>query len=219
MHTKYSGCGNLELASILKIAKKRKLDGLAVTDHDVFTGAKKLFELNKDKNFEVIKGMELSTKNGHILTYFLQKEIKSRSFPEIFDEVKEQDAMLFIAHPFDFIRENSSKDFILKNKAKIDGIEVLNARYLVPWSNWQAEKFSKKYNLGIVGGSDAHFSMELGRVKTCFNSDLRKELRKRQVIIKGNLLCGSIGNFLTVAKKIREGDFTSIKKFLKKNSY
>jgi len=214
MHTKYSKCSNLELQTILKIAKKRGLSGVAITDHDTFVGAQKLLQLNMDKNFEVILGEELSTKHGHILVYFLQKEIKSRNFLEIVDEAREQDALIMVAHPFDFLREYSSKEFILQNKKYLDGIEILNARSIVPWSNWQARIFALRHNLGISGGSDAHFSIEIGRVQTCVKDDLRKALKKKQVVIKGNTLYGPVGNFLTVSKKFRDRDFTSISKFL-----
>lgn len=214
MHTKYSQCSNLELSTILKIAKKRKLDGVAITDHDVFTGAQKLFALNKDKNFEVIRGEELSTTYGHLLVYHLQKEIKSRDFLGIVDEVQEQDALLLVAHPFDFLREHTSKQFILGHKNDLDGIEIFNARSLVPWSNGQAKALAQQHALPFIGGSDAHFWMEIGRVRTCFEGDLRSALKKRKIKILGNSLFGPWGHFLTLTKKFQEGNFRSITKFL-----
>ena len=199
-HTKYSSCSNLELQTILKVAKKCRLDGIAITDHDTYIGAQKLFQLNTDKNLEIIKGEELSTEYGHLLVYFLEKEIKSRKFPEILDEIKQQDALLFVAHPFDFIREHSSKKFILKHQKDIDGVEILNARAIVPWSNKKAQHIVKKHDLGFIGGSDAHFSIEIGRVRTCCEGDLRKALKKREVKIIGNCLYGPLGNFLTLTR-------------------
>ena len=46
IHSKYSACSNLKLKIILKFAKKRKLDGIAVTDHNTMKGALQLKKLN-----------------------------------------------------------------------------------------------------------------------------------------------------------------------------
>ena len=202
MHTKYSRCSNLELQSILKIAGKKKVDGVAITDHDTFIGAQKLFQLNKDKNFEVIRGMELSTKYGHLLAYYLQKEIKSRNFLEIVDEIKEQDAVLVHAHPFDFLREYAPKGFLKANYKHFNALEVLNARAIVPWSNMQAKQFALKHQMTQIGGSDAHFLMEIGRVRTCFEEDFKKALKKKQISIKGHQIYSPIGHALTLVKKL-----------------
>ena len=55
VHTKYSvKCGYMEPAELLKVTKKRGLNGIAVCDHNTIEGALLAKKLNKDKNFEVI---------------------------------------------------------------------------------------------------------------------------------------------------------------------
>ena len=39
MHTHYSKCSNLKPDTILKLAKREKLDGIAITDHHEIKGA------------------------------------------------------------------------------------------------------------------------------------------------------------------------------------
>ena len=80
MHTHYSKCSNLKPEILLKIAKKRGLNGIAITDHNVVEGALKVKKLNKDKDFEVIVGEEISTDAGEVLAYYLNKEIKKGKF-------------------------------------------------------------------------------------------------------------------------------------------
>ena len=75
-HTNYSKCSNLKPEILLKIAKKRGLNGLAVTDHHKIKGALKVSKLNRDKNFEVIIGEEVTTDFGEVLAYYINKEIK-----------------------------------------------------------------------------------------------------------------------------------------------
>ena len=65
---------------LLKTAKKRGLNGIAVTDHYTLEGALKVKKLNKDKDFDVIVGDEISTADGDVLAYYLHKPIKSTDF-------------------------------------------------------------------------------------------------------------------------------------------
>ena len=67
VHTNYSKCSNMKLEVLLKTAKKRGLNGIAVTAHNTIEGALKAKKLNKDRNFEVIVGEEVSTAQGDVL--------------------------------------------------------------------------------------------------------------------------------------------------------
>ena len=48
MHTCYSKCSNLRPEILLKTAKERGLNGIAVTDHNKIEGALKIKGLNKE---------------------------------------------------------------------------------------------------------------------------------------------------------------------------
>jgi len=86
VHTKYSKpCGHMEPATLLKIAKKRNLDGVAVCDHNTTKGALAVRKLNKDQNLEVIPGIEIKTQYGDVLLYYVQEEIKSYDLFEMLD--------------------------------------------------------------------------------------------------------------------------------------
>ena len=73
MHSVYSD-GTLTIKKLLDYAKSKRLDIIAITDHDSTEGVNEAIEYGKEINIKVIPGIELSTEhNGesvHILGYF-----------------------------------------------------------------------------------------------------------------------------------------------------
>ena len=65
IHSIYSdGYGRIE--EILRIAKLKNLDGIAITDHNTIKGYLKAKQINNDKQFIIIPGIEVETDAGHI---------------------------------------------------------------------------------------------------------------------------------------------------------
>jgi predicted metal-dependent phosphoesterase TrpH len=161
VHSKYSGDSLSEPREIINWAKRAGLSGVAVVDHGTIKGGEAVARLNRDSDFLVITGAEIKTDRGEIIGYFLNDEIKSRSIMDAIDEMKEQDALISIPHPFDTFRFNR-----LKNPedvaSYVDSVEVYNSRCLLDSSNKKALKFSKKHDLGATAGSDAHHIEEIG---------------------------------------------------------
>jgi len=201
-HTYYSACSNNKPGLLLKILKKKGYNGIAVTDHDEIRGALKVKSLNKDKNFEVIIGTEVDTDVGDVLCYYLNSKIKSSNFYEVVDEVRKQDGLIVIPHPFR-LSINPKHTFgipLKKIKNKIDAVECFNARML-PGSNGKAQKAAKKLNITGTGGSDAHFWFEIGTAYTRFNGSFRDALKKKKTEYGGSILVGSTGGFLSFLRK------------------
>jgi len=197
-HTYYSKCSNLKPEILLKIAKKKGLNGIAVTDHNTTKGALAVKKLNKDKNFEVIIGEEVDTNFGDVLAYYLNKEIKTHDFFTLVDEVKKQNGLISIPHPFRMSINYKSKFRypIAKIKDRIDAIECFNARML-PGNNEKAQKLAKKLNIPGTGGSDAHFKLDIGRAYTIFdnNFNLRKALKQNKTRYEGTIMFGALSGF------------------------
>ena len=208
-HTHYSHCSNLRPELLLKTAKKAGLNGIAVTDHNTIKGALKVKKLNRDRNFEVIIGDEVRTNYGDVLTYCLNKEIKSREFFSVIEEVRKQGGLIAIAHPFRIsVNPHSRFSFpIEKIKDKIDAIECFNARML-PGNNRKAQELAKKLNIAGIGGSDTHFKFEVGRAYTMFNGNLRHALKNKKTSYEGTILYGPFGGLLSFLRNrlIKEGD-------------
>ena len=201
-HTHYSSCSNLKPEILLKNIKKKGMDGIAVTDHHTIKGALKVKKLNKDKDFEVIIGEEVSTNYGDVLTYYLQKEIKSREFFSVVDEIRSQNGLIIIPHPFrkSLYKSHKFKYPIEKIKNKMDAIECFNARML-PGNNEKAQALAKNLNIAGTGGSDAHFRFEISRAYTIFDGTLREALKKKKTKYEGTILYGSTGGLLSFLRK------------------
>ena len=89
IHSKYSSDGVLDPEKIVKIAAKRGLNGVAITDHNTITGGLKAKNYETE-DFKVIVGSEISTERGEIIGLFLKEEIKPGNVQEVISEIKEQ---------------------------------------------------------------------------------------------------------------------------------
>lgn len=178
VHSKYSKDSLLAPGRIIKIAKKRGLDGIAVTDHDTIKGG---LAANKiDKDF-VIVGAEMKTEYGDVIGLFLKEEIKSNNFIEVVEAIKEQDGVVVLAHPF-----RKGIKFPADLLKYVDLIEGFNARSR-KWDNKRACELAGKFKKPMTGGSDAHFGFEIGGGRTIVNSEseVKEELRKEKTEIEG----------------------------------
>ena len=179
IHSKYSKDSMLKPETILKVAKKRGLDGVAVTDHNTIKGGLVTKEKNNDNDFTVIVGAEIRTEYGDIVGLFLQEEIVSRNFIDVAKEIKDQGGVVILAHPY-----RKGIDFPINLINKIDLIEAFNARSNREL-NLKAQKLSRNEGKGIVAGSDAHFYFEIGKCKTRISNDVRVALLNGETEIEG----------------------------------
>jgi predicted metal-dependent phosphoesterase TrpH len=195
-HTYYSKCSNLKPELMLKVIKKKGFNGVAVTDHNTIKGALKVKKLNKDRDFEVIVGEEISSDAGDVLAYYVKEPIKSTNFFDIVDEVRKQNGLIVIPHPFRTSIKPKFKLSFEKIKDRIDAIECFNARML-PGDNQKADKIATRLNIAKTAGSDSHFKFEVGRAYTIFNGSLRKALKNRTTKVFGTTLYGPFGGVLS----------------------
>ena len=200
IHTHNSACSNLKPKTILKIAKKVGLNGIAVTDHNTIKGGIEVFNENKDKDFEVIPGIEINTDRGHVLGLYVNKEIKSKKFISVVDQIKRQGGIVIIAHPFRIIPKLRSKLQGININEYLDGIECYNARTSY-FGNNSATKLAEKSNLAKTGGSDAHFSFEIGRCVTLFDGNITDAIKKRKTRVEGSNITGLLGSTFSFFKK------------------
>ena len=203
-HTHHSPCSNLKPEVLLKFAKKKGMNGIAVTDHNTMKGALEVKKLNKDKDFKVILGEEVGTNYGDVIGLYLQKEIKSSELFSVIDEIKAQDGLIIIPHPLRS-STNSTHTFkykIEKIKNKIDAIECFNARML-PGDNEKSQAVAKRLKIAGTGGSDAHFRFEIGGAYTIFEGSLRRAIKQRKTGYDGTILYGPFGGLLSFLRRRR----------------
>lgn len=145
----------------MEISRKKGLDGIAVTDHHTIRGGLESRDLNRSP-LMVIVGSEIKTEWGDVVCLFLEREITSKRFLEVVEQVRKQGGILILAHPF---WKHTLSEELLNH---VDLIEVFNSR-ISPSRNQKGERLAQKRGLPQVAGSDAHLPWEIGRGVTCFD--------------------------------------------------
>lgn len=161
IHSEYSYDSTSKIDDILKISKKIGLAGIAITDHEEFSGSLQACAKAKDWDLLVIPGMEIATEYGDIIGLFLQEKITSKAFSDVIGEIKNQNGLVLLPHPYK--RTNDIPDVVTNN---IDLIEVFNARGESIGNNscnHRAYNLALQINIPMTAGSDAHFLFEIGR--------------------------------------------------------
>jgi len=187
IHTQYSMDCSSKPERIMKIAKKRGMDGIAVADHNNIRGWNHMIDAAKKSGLMLVLGEEVRIRDNNgsyeILGLFLNDRIKSRDFDEVVDQIKQQDGIACLPHPFDpFKIKVKDRDYLAK---KIDAVEVFNARCPLPIYNEKALVFAKRHNLGMTAGSDAHTEQEVGRAYA--EADVKDLDELKQAILKGEI--------------------------------
>jgi predicted metal-dependent phosphoesterase TrpH len=180
VHSEFSHDSFLKIPRILQMAKKEKLDGIAVTDHGTIRGGLTAQKLARKEGFAVICGAEFYTDCGHIIGLFLTDEIREHDSLTVTDLIKRQGGISILAHPFQ--KTTRLNNDLLR---RIDGVESWNSRTR-QMRNLQATGAARKFNLAEVGGSDAHFAFEIARgVTLTKHYDLRKAILHHETVAGG----------------------------------
>jgi predicted metal-dependent phosphoesterase TrpH len=157
-HTCFSKDSLMLPARLLEVGSQRGIDRIAITDHNEFDGALKCAQIAPER---VIVGEE----EGELLAYFLEERVPPNLSPEeTITRLRDQGAVISVAHPYDSIRGGSwSESYLERILPLVDAIEVFNARTWSSGPNEKAARAAQKYNLLRTAGSDAHAYSEVGR--------------------------------------------------------
>ena len=161
-HTICSPDSLLNPEQLIKVARKKKIDRVVITDHNEVECAFRAKDLDHEL---IIIGEEIDTREGEILAIFVKEKIQPGLSPqEVILRLKEQGAFISISHPFDPMRKGGWRvDALLDILPDIDAIETFNSRCMRQIYNQRAEVFAAKHKLLGTHGSDAHSFIELGR--------------------------------------------------------
>jgi len=203
IHSKYSSDGYLDPELLVKVAIKKGLSGVAVTDHNTLNGGLKAKEY-ETYDFKVIVGCEKNTDRGEVTGLFLCEEIKSNTFQDVVEEIKDQNGLVILPHPFDELRGNGL--YPKKEDAElVDLVEVFNSRCLLQRYNEKARKFAVENGLKFAAGSDAHFAGEIGKAGIITEGrNIRESLLKDEIVIygeKSNLINLGLTKMLKIWRK------------------
>lgn len=154
----------MSLDQLVETLRRRKVDVIAVTDHNEIEGALALRRLAPE-GLRVIVAEEIKTSEGEIIGLFLDRLVPRGLSPEeTVSLIKEQGGLVVIPHPFDRLRNSRLREgAISRIVGSIDAIEVHNARVHLSADWRRAFDFAREHRLAITAGSDSHVAGELGR--------------------------------------------------------
>ena len=164
MHTRWSHDCSIEPAALVDHAESEGLGAIAVTDHNVFGGARETVEAARARELIVIPGEEVKTdRDGEVIGLFLHEEIpRGMSFADTLAAIREQEGVVYVPHPFDRMHSIPTPATLHRHLPEIDVLEVYNARLLFDAYNDEALRFARKYGLLQGAGSDAHVLQGVG---------------------------------------------------------
>ena len=171
VHTCYSDDATSSLEEIIFYAKKKDLDGIAITDHDNIKGAKRALKLASERELMIIPGIEVTTLQGHVLglniTTFIPQNL---DLIETVDKIHEAGGIAIAAHPIVFIKSHIKPRIALVSN--LDGVEVINSSAFPFFlSTRLSQALAERLKLPQTAGSDAHHASEIGTAYTMVKAD------------------------------------------------
>lgn len=214
VHTNVSRDGESSVEEILKRAEEVGLDAIAITDHDSVDGAKQAMACTTD--VIVIPGIEVSTKQGHLIVLGVTDIIPSGlDVGETIALAHDLGAVLILPHPFHMWRHGVAR----KKRAPmllVDAVEAFNSRYIVGSANGKAGRMAKRLGKPCVGGSDAHNAKFVGFGRTFIDAEPNVEAIL-QAIRDGKVTCGGRKTPIrTYTRQSLRSTWRRIKRFTRK---
>lgn len=238
IHTKYSDCFS-RIQSVIKMARKKGLTGIAITDHNTIKGAESIW--NEKKEILIIPGIEVGCFEGsHMLLYFhsldelkefYEKNIKNKvlknpclltkvSIYDLIDKIKNYNCLLSAAHPFEkgciglynsINNRRIGKDII----KKINTFEVICGENTKD-ANVNAIAEAIKLKKNFTAGSDAHSVREIGCAITAAKTQnidafLKSITKKENIVIGKETLLSRIETPIKAMTKFWRYPISSIK--------
>jgi len=169
VHSNFSKDGESSIEEILKCAEEAGLDAIAITDHDSVDGVKRALACST--TVLVIPGIEVSTKQGHLLVLGVTDLIPAGLDVIVTVEIaRRMGALAILPHPYHMWRHGVAR----RKKAGmdiVDAVEVFNSRYIVGSANTKAARIAKRLGKPCVGGSDAHNARFVGFGRTFVDAE------------------------------------------------
>ena len=203
VHSYYSYDSLITPKELVYYAKKRGLDGVAITDHDRIDGALKIA---RETDFFIIPGIEISSMNGHVVALNLEEPVsKGLDAEETVDRIHENGGLAIACHPVTPFKISLGK----KVNTKFDAVEVINASALpFDHSVKRAKRIASHLGLPMVAGTDAHYAPEIGSAYTLVEAEPRVD-EVVSAISKG--MCEPLGNKIPLAIRLKR-EFLALKK-------
>ena len=165
---------------------------MAVTDHNTVKGGLQAIRV-APKRFIVIPGIEISSKDGHIIGLNVKEDIpRGLTAEETVEQISSLGGTPIIPHLFRNM-SGIKRGKLQKIYPKLTAIEVFNACSLLQ-TNMKTAKVAQQLHLGGTGGSDSHDPQYVGYAYTTVNTTDRRadsilsEIEKKNTWGEGNIM-------------------------------
>jgi len=178
VHTLFSADSVARPEDIIAFAKKKGLDGFAVTDHNTSECVDYLLHkglMRKDgrpvDDFLILPGQEITTSEGHLLALgvSLPNNLKGITPQKAVEIIHENGGLAVPPHPYDFFRAGIREPTL--DMLDIDALEVFNAATTLKRYNRYAFEYAQKRCLAMTAASDAHHPEAVGTAFSTFDVD------------------------------------------------
>ena len=158
IHSTYSD-GHADVKEIIKAAKRRGLDGIALTDHDTMRGIPVARKYIRDRRLDLIliPGIEVTTSEGHLLVLGVDEPPEKKLSPEeTIEMAHDLGGIADVPHPYHPFRH------AIGRIPNADAVEVYNSKHLFGLANGRAKLEARRRGMSMVAGSDSHFADTVG---------------------------------------------------------
>ena len=178
-----SPCSSATEDELIQEAKRIGLDAICFTDHNFVWDPERIRVLQKEHQFLILRGNEITTDQGDMLVFGLDEDIKGIiSIESLKQKIVAANGFMIAAHPFrGFLTFDAAHLGMTPRKAmqnprfkQVDALEVFNGK-VTPRENQFAHQVAEGLNLRATGGSDAHEVYEVGRYATRFSKPIQNE--------------------------------------------
>jgi predicted metal-dependent phosphoesterase TrpH len=161
IHTAHSYDSLTPVNGVIAMARRRKLDAIAITDHETAAGARAALRANRHDDLLIIPGVEIKTDLGDLIGLYVTADIKSRTFSDVLAEIHAQGGVTYLPHPIRTFGASRVPE-IFSSYDDIDLWELYNGRYDDREYQQARSAFSELGIVGPLSGSDAHAFWEIG---------------------------------------------------------
>ena len=192
VHTNYShdGCDSVE--KIVDSAISKKLDGIAICDHDTMNGsyAAQRYVADNELGLIIIPGIEVTTSKGHLIVLGMEEGIaKGLSLWETIRIARQKEkkkenkgtVVIIAPHPFHPFR-HSIGNICVHSELDIDAIEIFNSRYFFGVANGIARRKADRKNIIAVVGSDAHSAECVGLATVEVEVEIEQQSEQKMLL-------------------------------------
>jgi predicted metal-dependent phosphoesterase TrpH len=217
-HSFFSADGVSSPEKLIASAKRKGLDGFAITDHDSCEAVDYMLKkglMREDgmpvDRFLVVPGMEVTTAEGHLLCIGARlPKLKGAPALEVCHRIHEAGGLAIPAHPYDLFRAGIRETVL--DSLPIDALEVFNAAVTLKRYNRLAFEYAERRSLPMTAASDAHHYAAIGTASTLLNTNdfsvtgvlaqirERNDLNQTYLSVRDNLR-KTLNNWLRLRKR------------------